>query len=100
VTENPGFWQFHCHVEWHMTMGNMVVFDVASELLWAKKGSATYAMGLTLPSDYIYCGLIDSKTTNPHAIKRICQYSGFCDTSADCVAGNKCTGQRSNHYTQ
>ena len=100
VADNPGFWQFHCHVEWHMAMGNMVVFDVASELLWAKKGSVPHAMGLSLPSDYIYCGLIDSKTPDPHAITPICQYSGYCDSSADCVPGNKCTGQRSNYYTQ
>eukprot|EP01036_Dinobryon_divergens_P022871 gene22871-31172_t len=82
VANNPGFWQFHCHVEWHMAMGNMVVFDVANELLWAKKGSVPHAMGLSLPSDYIYCGLIDAKTPDPHNC--LANWSGQCSSDSQC----------------
>jgi len=100
VADNPGFWAFHCHVDWHMTMGNAVIFDVASELLWAKSGSYANAMGLSLPTDTLYCGLIDANTPDPHATTPICQYSGYCTTAADCNAGNKCNGQPSSGYTQ
>lgn len=38
-------------------------------------------------------------TANPSQYK-ICQYSGYCTTSADCVPGNKCTTTNLPYYSQ
>ena len=54
---NPGLWIFHCHIEWHLSLGMAVVFDVDSKSLWSQKNG--------LPDSYGYCGQITDKTTNP-----------------------------------
>ena len=54
---NPGLWIFHCHVEWHLSLGMAVVFDVNSKSLWSQKNG--------LPDNYGYCCQITDKTSNP-----------------------------------
>ncbi|CAF0915325.1 unnamed protein product [Rotaria sordida] len=36
VTNNPGAWLFHCHIEWHMNAGLMVAFIVGPNELLAQ----------------------------------------------------------------
>lgn len=31
VANNPGIWPMHCHIDWHLSLGMGVIFDVASE---------------------------------------------------------------------
>lgn len=31
VTDNPGVWLFHCHVDWHLETGLAIVFAEAPE---------------------------------------------------------------------
>lgn len=39
-------------------------------------------------------------TASPSAHSKICQWSGYCHTAADCVAGNKCSTNNLPYYSQ
>jgi len=67
VANNPGLWAFHCHIDWHMTIGMATVFDVSSSQLWTSSASGGDSNGSTavLPVDYGTCGFINSRTVNP-----------------------------------
>ena len=76
---NPGLWIFHCHIEWHLSLGMAVVFDVDSKSLWSQKNG--------LPDDYGYCGQITDKTTNPWAVENDDSVDSVdsCDSKKDKV---------------
>jgi hypothetical protein len=60
IADNPGFWHFHCHLDWDMATGMGLVLEVAPEVLWDD-------WKLKLPDSYELCGAIDSQTPNPRA---------------------------------
>jgi len=33
VTDNPGYWLFHCHIEWHQSAGMTLIFSEGQELI-------------------------------------------------------------------
>jgi hypothetical protein len=53
VADNPGMWMMHCHIDWHMTLGMALVFDVDSASL----------RNTTLPTDTALCGAVKSFAT-------------------------------------
>jgi len=57
---NLGTWIFHCHIEWHISMGMSIVFDVDSEKLWEK--ASVEANAKDGVEKIGYCGFINPDT--------------------------------------
>ena len=53
----------------------------------------------TRPSAQPTAAPFPAPTAKPTLVK-ICQFGGYCKTSADCVAGNKCTTSNLPYYSQ
>lgn len=56
---NLGTWIFHCHIEWHISMGMSIVFDVESEKLWNNKPKKAVEDAV---KEIGYCGFINPDT--------------------------------------
>ena len=57
---NLGTWIFHCHIEWHISMGMSIVFDVNSEKLWQNNDSK-----LNNLEKIGLCGFVTLDTVSP-----------------------------------
>jgi len=51
IADNPGVWHFHCHMEWHLTMGLALIFNEALDRL-APPVADTPLCGLTYKEVY------------------------------------------------
>lgn len=53
VANNPGFWLFHCHIEFHVEVGMALIFKVGD-----------YNQMRSLPQNFPYCSnFFPTKTT-------------------------------------
>jgi hypothetical protein len=66
TANNPGIWMLHCHIEWHLSMGMGVIFDVQSKSLFDTDEKRS-----KIPNSFKneYCGDISKDTLHPYGYK-------------------------------
>ncbi|XP_076258209.1 uncharacterized protein LOC143195157 [Rhynchophorus ferrugineus] len=87
---NPGYWIFHCHIEFHAEIGMALVFRVGknSQMLPVPEGFPR--CGSYLPEEYEYMQNENSTIEGPSDNKPLCSKNNFINKFEKVLFGDYC----------